>query len=134
MHYHPSLPPRAQRLLERVDAWSSGGPVRAALVRVGVTVLGPLVVLAGVAMLVLPGPGLVVIVLGLALLALEHHWARRVLHHGARGLSRLRRAALPAGGSRRRRLFGVVATAGAFALTTGLTAGVTTWLGSATLL
>ena len=60
-----SLPPRARRLLTRIDAWSSGGRVRAMTVRVGVTVLGPLVVLAGLAMLVLPGPGLVVIALGL---------------------------------------------------------------------
>ena len=48
---------------------------RVALVT-GPTVAGPLVVLVGVAMLVLPGPGLVVIALGLALLALEYEWAR----------------------------------------------------------
>ena len=132
--HHPSLPPRAQRLLTRVDAWSSGGRVRAMTVRVGVTVLGPLVVLAGLAMLVLPGPGLVVIALGLALLALEHDWARRLLHLGGRGLSRARRAALPAGGSRRRRSLGVLATGGVLVLTTALTAAATTYLGSMTLL
>jgi uncharacterized protein (TIGR02611 family) len=132
--HHPSLPPRAQRLLARVDAWSSGGPVRAMTVRVGVTVLGPVVVLAGLAMLVLPGPGLVVIALGLALLALEHDWARRVLHLGARGLARARRTALPTGGSRRRRAVGVLATGGVLALTTAATAAATTYLGSVTLL
>ncbi|HEY7719574.1 MAG TPA: PGPGW domain-containing protein [Pedococcus sp.] len=132
--HHPSLPPRAQRLLARVDAWSSGGPVRAMTVRVGVTVLGPLVVLAGLAMLVLPGPGLVVIALGLALLALEHDWARRLLHLGARGLARARRTALPTGGSRRRRAVGVLATGGVLALTTAATAAATTYLGSVTLL
>lgn len=132
--HQSSLPPRAQRLLARVDAWSSGGPMRAMAVRVGVTVLGPLVVLAGIAMLVLPGPGLVVIALGLALLALEHEWARRVLHLGARGLSRARRAVLPTGGSRRRRVLGVLATGGALVLTTAVTAAATTYLGSVTLL
>lgn len=131
---NPSLPPRAQRLLSRVDAWSSRGRVRAMTVRVGVTVLGPLVVLAGVAMLVLPGPGLVVIALGLALLALEHDWARRLLQVGGRGLSRARRAVLPTGGSRRRRALGVLATGGALVLTTALTGAATTYLGSVTLL
>jgi hypothetical protein len=92
------------------------------------------VVLAGLAMLVLPGPGLVVIALGLALLALEHDWARRVLHLGARGLARARRTALPTGGSRRRRAVGVLATGGVLALTTAATAAATTYLGSVTLL
>lgn len=131
---HSSLPPRAQRLVARVEAWSGGGPVRAVVVRVGVTVVGPLVVLAGVAMLVLPGPGLVVIALGLALLALEHDWARRVLHLGARGLSRVRRAVLPAGGSRPRRALGVLVAGGALLVTTAVTAAATTFLGSVTLL
>ena len=72
----PQLSPRARALLDRIDAWSGHSRVRKVLVRAGVTVAGPLVVLAGVAMLVLPGPGLVVIALGLALLALEYEWAR----------------------------------------------------------
>lgn len=42
-------------------------------------VVGFTVLLAGVAMLVLPGPGIVVIMLGLALLAAEYVWARRLL-------------------------------------------------------
>jgi uncharacterized protein (TIGR02611 family) len=132
--HHPSLPPRAQHLLTHLDAWSRASRGRRIALRVGVTVLGPLVVLAGVAMLVLPGPGLVVIALGLALLALEHDWARRVLHLGGRGLSRARRAALPTGASRRRRSLGVLATGGVLVLTTALTAAATTYLGSVTLL
>ena len=35
--------------------------------------------IAGVFMLVLPGPGIVTIILGLALLAREFRWARRLL-------------------------------------------------------
>ena len=42
-------------------------------------VLGGLVTLAGLLLLVLPGPALVVIPLGLALLALEFGWAERAL-------------------------------------------------------
>lgn len=47
--------------------------------RVAVFVAGVVVLLAGFAMLVLPGPGLVVIILGLAILATEFAWAERAL-------------------------------------------------------
>jgi uncharacterized protein (TIGR02611 family) len=44
--------------------------------RAGIAIVGGVVVLAGVAMLVLPGPGLLTIAAGLALLALEFQAAR----------------------------------------------------------
>jgi uncharacterized protein (TIGR02611 family) len=47
--------------------------------RVVVFVIGTTVFLIGVAMLVLPGPGTLGIVAGLALLATEFAWARRFL-------------------------------------------------------
>lgn len=47
--------------------------------RIAVTVAGLTVLAAGVAMLALPGPGLLVVVLGLAILASEYVWARRAL-------------------------------------------------------
>lgn len=47
--------------------------------RLVVAVMGGTVVLMGIAMLVLPGPGIVVILLGLALLATEFIWAKRLL-------------------------------------------------------
>jgi tellurite resistance protein TerC len=47
--------------------------------KVGVSVGGGTLLVAGVAMLVLPGPGLLVIVAGLALLATEFAWAQRPL-------------------------------------------------------
>ncbi len=47
--------------------------------RIVVGVVGTTVVLLGVAMLVLPGPALIVIPAGLAILALEFAWARRWL-------------------------------------------------------
>lgn len=47
--------------------------------RIGVTIAGFVVVLAGAAMLVLPGPGIVVIIAGLAILATEYVWAQRLL-------------------------------------------------------
>jgi uncharacterized protein (TIGR02611 family) len=47
--------------------------------RIGVTIAGFVVMLAGAAMLVLPGPGLLVIIAGLAILATEYVWAQRLL-------------------------------------------------------
>ena len=62
--------------------------------RVSVLLLGTLVLAAGLLMLVLPGPGLLVIGLAVAVLALEFDWARRVAERGirlARGLDVRRR-------------------------------------------
>lgn len=47
--------------------------------RVGITIAGFAVVVAGIAMLVLPGPGLIVICVGLAILSTEYVWAQRML-------------------------------------------------------
>lgn len=47
--------------------------------RVAVAVIGATVILAGIAMLVLPGPGLLTIAAGLALLGVEFAFARRWL-------------------------------------------------------
>jgi len=47
--------------------------------KVAITALGGLIVVIGAALIVLPGPGALVIVLGLAVLAKEYPWARRRL-------------------------------------------------------
>ncbi len=47
--------------------------------RIAVTVVGFAVLLAGVVMTVTPGPGLLAIIVGLAVLATEYAWARRAL-------------------------------------------------------
>ncbi len=47
--------------------------------RVAVTVLGFAVLIAGAIMLVTPGPGVVVILVGLTILASEWAWAERAL-------------------------------------------------------
>jgi len=65
--------------------WGLYGPVIVAkwtganAKRIGVFIVGSLVCLAGVAMLVLPGPGIVVILAGLAILGTEFVWAERAL-------------------------------------------------------
>lgn len=43
------------------------------------TILGFSVLLVGIALLVLPGPAVIVIPIGLAILATEYAWARRYL-------------------------------------------------------
>jgi uncharacterized protein (TIGR02611 family) len=47
--------------------------------RGGVFLVGMTLLVAGAAMLVLPGPGIAVILLGLVVLSAEFHWARRAL-------------------------------------------------------
>jgi uncharacterized protein (TIGR02611 family) len=49
--------------------------------RIAVTVAGFVLILGGLAMLVLPGPGILVIVAGLAILATEYVWAQRALNY-----------------------------------------------------
>ncbi len=48
--------------------------------RIAIVLGGSVVVIAGVAMLVLPGPGLLVVAAGLAILASEFEWAERLMH------------------------------------------------------
>ncbi len=63
--------------------------------RIAVTVAGFAVLAAGVAMLVLPGPGAVAIFAGLAILATQYAWAERALDRakatGKQALRRVRR-------------------------------------------
>jgi uncharacterized protein (TIGR02611 family) len=54
------------------------------LYRAGFAVAGFVVLAAGGVMLVLPGPGLLVTALGLAMLALEFRWAERLLLRAVR--------------------------------------------------
>lgn len=46
------------------------------------SILGITVLVIGIVMIVLPGPAVIVIPLGLAILAGEYAWARRVLRRG----------------------------------------------------
>lgn len=49
------------------------------VVRIAIIAFGTLVTLAGLGMLVLPGPGIVVVIAGLGILASEVSWAERLL-------------------------------------------------------
>ena len=52
--------------------------------RIGVAILGGLVLVAGIIAIPYPGPGWLIVFGGLAILATEFMWAKRVLHY-ARG-------------------------------------------------
>jgi uncharacterized protein (TIGR02611 family) len=52
--------------------------------RIAVSVVGLAVVVAGLVLLVLPGPGIVVVVLGFAILGTEYAWATAALERTKR--------------------------------------------------
>jgi hypothetical protein len=78
--------------------------------RIAVTVAGGAVLAAGLAMLVLPGPGILVIALGFAILGTEYAWAAAAFEKTKRGAEQAGRvakvAAKSASGRVRRRSAG----------------------------
>ncbi len=74
--FDPPGPDWLYRLKMRATGDSS---LRRLIWRVVATTIGVLIVLVGLSMLVLPGPGWAVIFLGLAVLATEYAWAHRLL-------------------------------------------------------
>jgi uncharacterized protein (TIGR02611 family) len=96
-------------LIERVRARQRRHRQRNRIYRVAFAAAGFVVLLAGIVMLVTPGPGIPVLIIGLGMLALEFSWAERWLERllekaetavekVAQG-SRLQRAALVALGA-----------------------------------
>ena len=57
--------------------------------KVAVAVIGSSVLAFGIALIVLPGPAFIVIPLGLAILATEFLWARRLLRRVKQGATRV---------------------------------------------
>lgn len=74
--FDPPGPDWLYRFKRRVTGRSA---VRQLVWRLLVTFLGVAIVLVGLSMLVLPGPGWAAIFLGLAVLATEYAWAHRLL-------------------------------------------------------
>ena len=70
---------RGRKALARVREERARHQMRNRFYRVGFAAVGFAVLLGGLALLVLPGPALVVIPIGLAMLALEFAWAERAL-------------------------------------------------------
>ncbi|HUG84124.1 MAG TPA: PGPGW domain-containing protein [Euzebya sp.] len=61
------------------DYPGGGGWLGLAARRVVISIVGGVVLLAGLVMIITPGPGLVVMAAGLAILATEYLWAKRAL-------------------------------------------------------
>jgi uncharacterized protein (TIGR02611 family) len=72
--------------------------------RIAVSVLGGALLLAGLAMLVLPGPGFLVIVLGFAILGTEYAWAAAALDRTKRATQRAGSAARSTAGKAARKV------------------------------
>jgi uncharacterized protein (TIGR02611 family) len=72
-------PTRAERMRARLAERRRAHLKRGRIYRLLFVLAGATVTIAGLAMLVLPGPALVVMPIGLAMLALEFAWAERLL-------------------------------------------------------
>ncbi|MDO5617433.1 PGPGW domain-containing protein [Kocuria sp.] len=68
-----------RRRIEKFQAWShQGSKFRRVMVRGSIAVIGFVLFIAGVAMLVLPGPGWVFIFLGIGVWSMEFDWAHKL--------------------------------------------------------
>lgn len=61
--------------------------------RIGIAVVGGTVTMIGIALIVLPGPAIVVIPIGLSILATQFLWARRYLRKARDMATRLKQKA-----------------------------------------
>jgi uncharacterized protein (TIGR02611 family) len=111
---------RAQRMKERLAERREAHIRRSRFYRIGFAIVGATVTLVGIAMLVTPGPALVVIPIGLAMLALEFAWAERLLDRALDRAEIAQRKAAEA--TRTQQILGAIATALAIAT------AVTAWL------
>jgi uncharacterized protein (TIGR02611 family) len=59
--------------------------------RIVIAVTGFTVLIIGIAMIVLPGPAVIVIPVGLGILATEFIWAQRLLHSVKERISKIRK-------------------------------------------
>ena len=96
-------------LIDRLEERREHHREHGTLYRVVYAVAAFTVLLAGVAMLVLPGPALAVIPIGLAMLALEFAWAEEMLETAVEKAEAAGKAAKET--SRKQRIIGAVAIA-----------------------
>jgi uncharacterized protein (TIGR02611 family) len=81
-----SRPEREQpRILKKLEARRAAYKDKGFAYRLVWVIAGVIVVLAGIAMVVFPGPAVVVIPLGLAMLSFEFAWAQHLLDKGVDG-------------------------------------------------
>jgi uncharacterized protein (TIGR02611 family) len=112
-----------RRLHDRLHA----NPLTSITTKIVVTLVGVLVLSAGIVMMVTPGPGLVGIVAGLGILAIEWEWAERWLAGARRKLVEARRSAADMDPAVRRRR--VLLIAGGTVLVLVVVGGYLLWRG-----
>ena len=100
----PEAPGRRHRIRERIR----GNPLLNTAWRAGVFTVGSAVLLGGLIMMVTPGPGLVGIVVGLAILATEFAWAQRALRRAKDAADRAKQNAFDPRRRRRNLILGTV--------------------------
>ena len=108
------------KLIERLEARRDEHLRRGRLYRFVFALAGGIVLLAGLVMLVTPGPAFVLIPIGLAMLALEFTWAERMLDRSLEQAQIAREKAAQT--SRAQRVFGTIA--GVLALAAAVTAQI----------
>ncbi|MDG4766800.1 TIGR02611 family protein [Solwaraspora sp. WMMD406] len=87
----PASPGRIAGLRRRVRmtlALIRSNPTGRIALKVGVGLLGALIVLLGLALIPLPGPGWLIVFAGLAVWGVEFHWAKRLLAFARRHVHR----------------------------------------------
>ena len=94
--------------LNRFREWVRRHPVLNTTWQIGVFAIGVTVLAAGIAMLVLPGPGWVAIFLGFAILATEFAWAQTALHKAKQAAQRAKDKTLDPAVRRRNTIIAVV--------------------------
>lgn len=95
------------RILQKLEARREAYRDKGRLYRLVWVIAGVIVVLAGVAMVVFPGPAVVVIPLGLAMLSFEFAWAQHLLDKGVDGGLQVKDRIV--GADRRVQAFGAIA-------------------------
>ncbi|MEV4422391.1 PGPGW domain-containing protein [Patulibacter sp. NPDC049589] len=95
------------RILQKLEARREAYQERGLLYRAVWVIAGVIVVVAGVAMIVFPGPAVVVIPLGLAMLSFEFAWAQHLLDKGVDGGLQVKDKIV--GADRRVQAFGAIA-------------------------
>jgi uncharacterized protein (TIGR02611 family) len=78
---------RSSRLIDGLKERRERHQMRNRIVRVAVAIGGFLIVLVGIILVPLPGPGLLVVAAGFAVLALEFAWAEHLLERTVERLS-----------------------------------------------
>lgn len=90
----PQSEPESEHWWTRIDRHLHRNKVMSLTTKIVVTLVGLAVLTAGLIMMVTPGPGLVGIAVGLAILATEYDWADRWLQAARRKIAEAKEAAL----------------------------------------